>query len=285
MAEDTLVIFDYSGTLSLEAPLFASSENLLRQLELTGLMSLGIKTVKIFWEEIVNPTWHEGSTTSIGYKSLMFRRIKELADQKMLKDDDQSIAASVSRFVDNYLNRSYIDGRWRQILTTLQYTPHVQSIIATDHYAEATATIISYLNQWQIEAIALKEIFSDSRDENIFLVANSADIGSHKEDLAFWTSIKDALGAHCVRQLIIVDDFGAHEQSNDTYSNRRKIEKRRDSIIRLMKNIFTAKVVVVPFFIEMPDEALFSERSANRETYYRQLIEKTASVIEEHLTL
>ena len=36
-AFDRLIIFDYSGTLSLEAPAFARPERLLRELEISGL--------------------------------------------------------------------------------------------------------------------------------------------------------------------------------------------------------------------------------------------------------
>ncbi|MBE0555684.1 MAG: hypothetical protein IH628_00495, partial [Proteobacteria bacterium] len=60
---DTVLIFDYSGTLSLEMPRFARAENLRRALAETGLAAVGVTGPEIFWDEIVNPTWVEGSTT------------------------------------------------------------------------------------------------------------------------------------------------------------------------------------------------------------------------------
>ena len=73
----SLVIFDYSGTLSLEAPCFGRPENLGPALAESGLSGLGVSPEN-FWERIVNPTWEEGSTTAIGYQRLLAARIGAL---------------------------------------------------------------------------------------------------------------------------------------------------------------------------------------------------------------
>jgi len=59
--QDTLLIFDYSGTLSLEAPRFGQPENLPRALAETGLAALGVTSPEIFWGQIVNPPGSRGA--------------------------------------------------------------------------------------------------------------------------------------------------------------------------------------------------------------------------------
>ena len=73
-APDKLVILDYSGTLSLEAPNFAEPDRLVRELAASGLADFGIATPALFWEQLVNPTWTEGSTTQSGYKQIIAER-------------------------------------------------------------------------------------------------------------------------------------------------------------------------------------------------------------------
>jgi len=147
---EKLVIFDYSGTLSLEAPRFARPVNLLSALAESGLAKLGVATLEAFWGEIVGPTWTRGSTTTTGYKRVMAERIEALG----LAPDvaGAEIAEASSRFVDFYLDHSRIDPRWRPMLETLAGNPGACVVIATDHYAEATETIIHNLNSWNIPA-------------------------------------------------------------------------------------------------------------------------------------
>ena len=78
MAPVKLVIFDYSGTLSLESTLFARPDFLMKQLKESGLANLGIESPETFWGEIVNPTWQRGSTTSVGYKKVIGDRISAI---------------------------------------------------------------------------------------------------------------------------------------------------------------------------------------------------------------
>ena len=75
MLSEKLIIFDYSGTLSLEASLFARPDNLMKELEESGLKEFGIESPEIFWEQLVNPTWTEGSTTLVSYKKVLENQI------------------------------------------------------------------------------------------------------------------------------------------------------------------------------------------------------------------
>ncbi|MGZ3595644.1 MAG: hypothetical protein ACXWMV_09865, partial [Syntrophales bacterium] len=83
MLPKKLIIFDYSGTLSLESTLFGRPDYLMNQLRNCGLTDMGITNPSIFWEQIVNPTWVEGSTTQIGYKKLIEDRINAILYQNM----------------------------------------------------------------------------------------------------------------------------------------------------------------------------------------------------------
>ena len=152
---EKMVIFDWSGTLSPEAVRFAEDENLKRELERSGLASLGIVTPENFWNEIVNPTWEEGSTTPVGYTEMIVRRIRAAFSPAV---PDDRIRASAARFVDSYLTNSPIDGRWRPVLQQLGKNPSVVTIIATDHYAEATGYIVRYLGEMGAHARPLKDV-------------------------------------------------------------------------------------------------------------------------------
>ena len=144
------MIIDYCGTLSLEAPRFGRPENLVRVLAESGLAALGVSTPEVFWGTIVDPTWVEGSTTSIGFAQVMAERIESLC---LAPDAPTSeIEAATARFVATYLASSRIDPRWRSLLSRLNENPAVMTVVATDHYAEATGKITGYLDSWGIPA-------------------------------------------------------------------------------------------------------------------------------------
>ena len=54
---------------------------------------------------------------------------------------------AVSRFVDAYFEQSTIDSRWRPLLKKLAADPSVRTVIASDHYAEATDVIVGSLSR------------------------------------------------------------------------------------------------------------------------------------------
>ncbi|MBW2557670.1 MAG: hypothetical protein JRD69_02330 [Deltaproteobacteria bacterium] len=212
---EKLVIFDYSGTLSLDAVRFAEGDNLTGELEQSGLVGLGIADPETFWEEIVNPTWEEGSSTAIGYREVIFRRIKEVFFPAV---SDEEIRLSAARFVDSYLAHSPIDDRWHSILQKLSGDPSVVTVIATDHYAEATDYIVGFLKEMGIGTISLKEV-SGATVSPGFVVANSADMGAYKVDPAFWEMVRTGLKLGAIKSVLIVDDFGINEEAGDSYRN------------------------------------------------------------------
>jgi hypothetical protein len=247
-AEKMLVIFDYSGTLSLGAPRFGQPANLVRALAESGLFSFGVTTPEIFWEEIVGPTWIEGSTTAIGYKRVMAERIEALGLAPGATD--AKITAAASRFIDRYLDHSRIDPHWRPLLEKLTGYPDAAVVIATDHYAEATETIIRYLHSWDIPAQKVKEGAGENRGLSLFSVANSADIGFWKADRRFWEVLKSRFSLETVRSVLIIDDFGFNEEQGDSYGEWARIEARQEKTFTALGEVFQAGVEVIPFFLK-----------------------------------
>jgi phosphoglycolate phosphatase-like HAD superfamily hydrolase len=245
-AEKMLVIFDYSGTLSLEAPRFGRPANLVRALAESGLFSLGVTTPEIFWEEIVGPTWIQGSTTAIGYKRVMAERIAALGLAPGATGAE--ITAAASRFVDRYLDHSRIDPHWRPLLEKLTGYPGAAVVIATDHYAEATETIIRYLHSWDIPARKAGEEAEPRLSP--FFIANSADIGFWKADRRFWEVLKSRFSPETVRSVLIIDDFGSNEDQGDSYGEWARIEARQEKTFAVLGEIFQAGVEVIPFFLK-----------------------------------
>ncbi len=236
---DKLIIFDYSGTLSLEAVAFGRSDNLLRHLQKSGLFALGVDNTALFWN-IVNETWQEGSTTRAGYKKVMQEFIVELSGQKAIAKQEE-IVGSVSKFVDAYLDHSRIDECWRSILKKLSLDESVNVIVATDHYAEATDAIINHLAQWSIQAITLTAGVKSN-----FIVANSADVGVHKSHREFWRMVKNILQLNCNR-ILLIDDFGQNEQPDDAYVDPEKISERICMTQKILRDIFAADVQSISF--------------------------------------
>jgi hypothetical protein len=269
-----MVICDYSGTLSLEAPRFGRSENLVLALEESGLAALEVATPEIFWGNIVNPTWIEGSTTAIGYARVMAERIAALRLAPHAPKSE--IDAATSRFVAMYLASSRIDPHWRPSLSRLNEHPAAITVVATDHYAEVTGKLINDLNSWGVPARKIgKGEESPSSTAFKFYVANSADLGVWKAERRFWEILKSQLPPAAVRQVLLIDDFGFNEESGDSYSGRAKVLARQEKTIANLGEIFQVVVEVAPFYL--PGEARESGDAGAR------LIAETASRIDEFL--
>jgi hypothetical protein len=250
-----LIIFDYSGTLSLESTLFGRPGYLMKQLKESGLMDLGVTSPSISWEQIVNPTWVEGSTTQVGYKKVMEDRISAILYQNMSIVSCVKISDAASLFVDSYLSHSRIDGRWQPVLDKLNRHPSVRAIIATDHYAEATGYILQFPGSTSV------------------IVANSADLGFHKDNLRFWEILKNGLNMGGVRHVLLIDDFGCNEQKGNSYSAPEKVEQRKRDTVRLLLEVFSAEVEAIPFIIE----------DNKNEKAFSDLITNTSAIIDRYL--
>ncbi len=264
-APANLFIFDYSGTLSREAPRFARPESLRRALTESGLAGLGVATPELFWEEIVNPTWSEGSTTRAGYGRVMAKRIAALRLAPGASTGE--IDAAAARFVEGYLDHSRIDPRWRPLIARLSGHPEAVTIIATDHYAEATGMIIRNLDAWDIPAEGIDLSFPPRvRAPGVFpenatpavplplhrvIVANSADIGAWKAEMRFWKTVKDRLATGRIARLLVIDDFGFNEEAADSYGGDLvKIAVRQEKTRAGLREVFRVDPEIIPFFRE-----------------------------------
>lgn len=274
MSSEKLIIFDYSGTLSLEASLFARPDNLMKELEESGLKEFGIESPEVFWEQFVNPTWTEGSTTPVGYKNILENQITATLFPNASITSRARISDAVSSFVDRYLDHSNIDCRWEPLLNKLNVNPSIKVLIATDHYGEATDCIIKFLTEFQIHATAAKHAFLNFNKSSV-IVANSADIGFHKVDPRFWETLKLYLNMEGIQDIIIIDDFGYNEQKGDRYGERQKVEARKEKTVKMLESAFSAKVHVVPFMIE--------DNDLSQDDIYGKLITNAATTIERYL--
>jgi hypothetical protein len=284
---DTLLIFDYSGTLSLEMPRFARPENLRCALTETGLTAVGVTGPEIFWEGIVNPTWVEGSTTQAGYKRVMAEQIAVLGLAPGASAGE--IAAAASRFVESYLDRARIEPDWRPLLARLSENPDVGVIVATDHYAEATGRIIDELRAWGMPGVKAgadpdceihvpqeATVRSAPPYPRPFFIANTADHGAWKADAIFWETLKAKLRQDKVERLLVVDDFGFNEAAGDAYGgDAAKIAARRERTRETLRKVFQVEAEIIPFFLE--------EEQTGREAQSARLIAETALRIDRFL--
>lgn len=263
---DRMLVLDFSGTLSLEAALYAREENLRRALEESGLWRMGVDSLAIFWDGIVNPTWQEGSTTGKGYTRLLFEQVRQIAASRGLEIPEADIWASAARFVEGYLHHSAIDPAWRPVLHRLLRHPGLVVVVATDHYAEATGHILS-----QLRALGLEGSPVLQGGTHRVLVANSADLGAPKASEAFWTAVQRARGLRSLAQILVVDDLGFHEQAQDAYRQQEKIARRQRDMVQVLSAVFAAPTRIFPFLLKEPTGAPLTGEEALRHEY-RELI-------------
>jgi hypothetical protein len=276
---ERLVIFDYSGTLSRGAVLFARQESLMKYLIESGLFSLGVDSPDVFWREIVNATWDEGSTTATGYTELIVKRLREISPRGT-KISLPHLETAAFRFVHAYLIHSEPDQPWKPLLAKLVAHPRTCLVIATDHYAEATGYIIDFLAAMGIPAKRVREPSTEPAGDAAF-VANSADMGYLKADRRFWKILKSELPLNDIRRTLLVDDFGYNEGEGDDYGAIAKVAVRKDTTTGILSEAFPGDVTVLPFLIPRADGQRLSDNREERA--YEELIDSTIQQVETRL--
>lgn len=257
MNHERLVIFDYSGTLSRGAVLFAREESLMTHLKESGLFNLGIGSTDMFWRDIVNVTWDEGSTTSTGYTNLIVRRLGEIFPGGAALSPSRMESAA-SRFVHAYFDHSAPDPPWKPLLSKLAADPRTCLVIATDHYAEATGYIIKHMNVMNIPASSARAHPTEDA-VGCAIVANSADMGFQKADRCFWEGIKSEIPVHDIRRVLMVDDFGYNEMEGDSYGAADKVAARKDTTKLILSEVFPGDITVLPFLIPREKERTLAD--------------------------
>lgn len=268
-----LVIFDYSGTLSFDAARFRATARLTQALRESGLWQLGLDNLVVFWQEVLNPTWEKGSTTATGYRQLLVAQIDQLLNpQQDLALSDQ-IKGGVAKFVDSYFAASHISPAWQPLLTHLLTLPEVVVVVATDHYQEVTQHIVDQLKALNLASRSILEGPATPAAQQIF-IANSADIGVRKLDIAFWQKLKTALVIKALSQVVLVDDFVANEYQGDQRVGHKVAARRIEQIVSLIATVFQAPVDIFP---------MFEESEAGEDLDNEQLVREASAFIQEKL--
>ncbi len=270
---NNLVIIDFSGTLSLGAVMFSRAGKLMQALQESGLTELGIKNPDLFWNELIGPTWEEGSTTAQGYVNTLTERLRELTAKQPEPSSISRARSTVSRFADAYLAHSRIDSRWKPALGFLKNRDSTDTVVATDHYAEATAHIV---NELAALGFAARSIGQNPREGEI-AVANSADLGFHKSKKEFWSVLKSALGDKRYNRVLLIDDFGYNEQEEEVYGDKPKVMARREDSAGMLKAVFQAELYIFSFFLKDP-----RAQTEDLEKVYGSLIEQAYAFLQKH---
>lgn len=263
-----MVVFDYSGTLSLDAALFGKTDHLIQELKRSGLWQLGLNSLEIFWREILNPTWQEGSTSAKSYKQLMMERVAQFLDAQDDKISENTIKSCVSKFVDGYLDHSQIAPEWKPLLSQFLASSDIIVVVATDHYLEVTEHIFNQLKGLGIDSISALKVKGVLHDHHKVFIANSADFGCRKSNREFWKKLKETLQIQTLSHLVLLDDFVSNERKGDRYVDQKEITTRMNNIIELLSTVFVARIEVFPFILR--------HNSASKQDAYRELI-NTAS--------
>lgn len=246
----TLVAVDFSGTLSPGSAAFGKSERLLSTLRETGWEQLWSTTLRAetserfslldwFWRDIIAPTWQQGGTSPIGYRNLLCQRLAIVCDAPPIR-----IETCVAAFTEQYWAAAIIDPPWIPFLHHLTIRPEMTVLIATDHYAEATEHILNQLARHGLSAVSLLTLDVLTHRTEI-VVANSADIGHFKATQDFWQIVKDRLPSNQWSRILVIDDFGANEASQDAYALPEQVNARQEAMVAMMRGVFKCEANII----------------------------------------
>ena len=260
-----VVVLDFSGTLSVEGPQFAAPETLADRLRDSGLWELGIDDPRLFWERLVHPTWHRGSTTTDGYAAVLAGAAAGVLHERGRDVPPATIELAAAAFAGHYFAHSPIAPQWHGCLRRLHDRDHLTLVVATDHYAEATAHITAELTALGLDGASVTQACAPGQ----LLIANSADIGHHKTTAEFWKPVHGALDHDDVAALVLIDDFGANEADAAGYADRERIRRRSRATRAALSAVFGVAPHVVSFVLPpnaTPDDVTAMVTAAERST-------------------
>jgi hypothetical protein len=244
--------------------LFARVDNLNQALKRSGLWQLGINSPDIFWQEVVYPTWREGSTTARGYQAVIAERIDQRAQAAGDEIAMRRIAQAAASFVEHYFQASPLDPGWKPLIVQALALPDTVVVAATDHYAEATAHIAAQLDHLGFGSVSAAQSGVSSGAGRNVIIANSADLGCRKASLAFWERLQTILALHSPARIVLIDDFGFNEQESEGYAEQGRVQARMNKTIEALSSVFQLQPHIFPFFIE--------HGSADPYTSYQKLV-------------
>ncbi len=246
-AGELLVVFDYSGTLSLDAAAFARPVSLAGELYRSGLIDFGVAAPETFWNRIVNPTWEEGSLGFAPYCRLIVRELCAGWSEERRKNSLAALERAAAMFVTRYLASSLIHPAWYPLLRGLVEESRVAVVVATDHYAEATTAIGHHFKTMGIQARPLSAAKTSS-ERNVY-IANSADLGYRKDQEGFWRRLRQEIGDAAGCEVLLIDDFGGNEAAGDDYGRQEKVAERQRQTAAILARIFHGRVTILPFVL------------------------------------
>ena len=138
---------------------------------------------------------------------------------------------------------------WVSTLAAVSAHPDTAALVATDHYAEATAAVMGHLRGLGIPAIPVKSARTADLQHS-FLIANSADIGYHKANPLFWQKLRARLGPVQPVGILLIDDFGANEADRSSYAAADAVCLRKEKTVAVLEQVFSAPVTALPFVVE-----------------------------------
>lgn len=227
-----LILFDFSGTLSLNAVLFGQAERLTHALRDSGLWRMGLNRLDDFWNGVIAPTWAEGAATPLGYAEALTKGLRG-----HLSASGADIRRCAQAFAAEYFAHFTIHPAWTTLLQAVCADPSACVCIATDHYADATELIRAQLAALGIPAHEPPGVF----------IANSADIGAFKAERAFWEHVRTRFTCEQFYKISLIDDFGANEPAQDRYAADGLMAERQAQTTALLREVFRCPVEAFPF--------------------------------------
>jgi hypothetical protein len=249
-AGTTLVVLDFSGTLSLDATAFAASDRIAVELRRSGLWDLGIDDPELFWQQLITPTWQEGSTTDRGYVAVMAAAASQALRARGRDAAPDAVRRRVQAFADRYFACSTIAPQWAGCLRALAGRDDAATVVATDHYAEATDHIVAELARLGVDGVPVDALTGGA--SGAVVVANSADLGCHKASADYWRAVRRALAPVTVARVAVVDDFGANESPSDAYADTARVHRRRAATNEVLTAVFGVVPDIHPFVLPGP---------------------------------
>lgn len=253
MTAPALIAIDFAGTLSLDTVRFARADRVHAALHASGLAALGVDDADVFWSRIIGPTWQRGSTTGAGYATVVAEATADLRRDRGQPVDMRAVRDAAVAFTARYLASSRIAAPWWPWLRTLVDTPGVTVVIATDHYAELTGHLLRALDTGGVGGMALRDDAPPTGGRRC-LVANSADVGHHKDEAVFWRRVRAALSADPAT-VLLVDDFGGNERAGDDYGDPAAVRRRRDRVVTALADAFAVEPQVYDFRVDPEHDA------------------------------
>jgi hypothetical protein len=249
-----LVVLDFSGTLSIDAVRFAAPDRIAAELQRAGLWSLGVDSAALFWERVIEPSWAGGSTSDTGYLAALSDAVDDVLRAQGRDVARETVERSVGAFAVSYFACSTIAPQWRRYLKRVTSRNDTTVVVATDHYAEATAHISAELAALGIPSAP---VAAGPVEGQRVAVANSADLGCHKASTRYWQAVDRALNVQPVSRLVLVDDFGASEATGDAYSDPERVAERHAGAGTVLSEVFAVDPDVYRFIL--PPDATASD--------------------------